>query len=225
MNRTPHELAAIPIPGGWTWQTIELEGQRWRLLLPADGEAFLAEEATAERWPDPFWTEIWPAAQSLAAMVLNHDWLANTSVLELGCGNGFVGLAALARGCRVTFSDYVPLAVELAVANARGNGYVQARGEVLDWRHPTADTQYDTILAADVLYDPDLHEPLLNTLQARLASGGVAWLADPGRGECAEMFVQIAKQNWEIKLFDVQNVPRETLARGEFRLFQLRRMR
>lgn len=222
MNRTQEELAAIPIPGGWNWQTIELGDQRWRLLLPADGEAFLAEEATAERWPDPFWTEIWPAAKSLAALVLEHNWPANTSLLELGCGNGFVGLAALARGCNVTYSDYVPLAVELAVANARGNGYEQVRGEVLDWRNPAHESQYNTILASDVLYDPDLHEPLLDTLRATLSPRGLVWLGDPGRVECVEMFLRRAQDSsWRVNLFDSQRSECESLVRGEFRLIVL----
>lgn len=224
MNRTQQQLAEISIPGGWHWQTIETGDQCWKLLLPADGEAFLAEPVP-DAWPDPYWTEIWPSARTLADLVLARDWPAATNVLELGCGNGFVGLAALARGCRVTCSDYVPLAVELAVANARGNAYERIRGEVLDWRNISEDSLYEVILAADVLYDPDLHEPLLNTLRARLAPGGFVWLGDPGRAEAAELFFCGAKEaGWEIVLFDAAHQPSPTLVRGEFRLLELRRL-
>jgi predicted nicotinamide N-methyase len=221
-TRTQTQLAELPIPGGWTWQTIELAGERWRLLLPADGDAFLSEAVDPHAWPDPYWTQIWPAARSLAELVVTHGFPETANVLELGCGNGFVSLAALARGCHLTFSDYVPLAVELAVANARGNGYERVCGEVLDWRNAVADTKYDVILAADVLYDPELHQPLLNTLRAKIAPGGLAWLGDPGRGECAETFVQRARQaGWNVTLFDSQREQCASLVRGEFRLIVL----
>jgi predicted nicotinamide N-methyase len=221
---TQQQLAKIPIPGGWTWQTIEIESQSWRVLLPADGNAFLADDEVAGRWPDPYWTQIWPAAKSLAKIVLQSDWAANTSVLELGCGSGLVGLAALARGCRVTFSDYVPLAVDLAVANARSNGHPQACGEILDWRNPPTEPKHDILLAADVLYDPELHAPLLGALRARLAHGGVVWLGDPGRLERVEKFLWRAEEaGWRVELRDEHNRPVAALARGEFRLILLRR--
>lgn len=221
MNRTQQQLAELPIPGGWRWQTVTVRDQHWKVLLPADGDAFLTEPAAEDNWPDPYWTQIWPAARTLAELVLGHAWKPGTRVLELGCGNGLVGLAALARGCQVTFSDYVPLAVELAVANARGNGYAAVRGEVLDWRTVAPAPEYEFLLAADVLYDPELHEPLLNTLRARLSAVGMFWLGDPGRGETAQRFLNSAvAAGWRLELYDEHHQPVTALARGEFRLIR-----
>ncbi len=217
-------LQSRPIPGGWTWQTVELGGQSWKLLLPASQDAFLKATAGADEWPDPYWTQIWPAAKSLASQVLVTDWPAHTSVLELGCGSGLVGLALLARGCRVTFSDYVPLAVELALANACGNGYEHARGEVLDWRAPLVSSKFEVIIAADVLYDAELHRPLLQTIEQRLIDDGCVWLGDPGRSETsAEFLLLAAESGWIIAIFDEHGRCCDSLRRGEFRRIELRR--
>jgi len=229
MNRSWDELRAMPIPGGWKWETVELAHgdncrRAWRLLLPADQDAFLKESSPSETWPDPFWTQIWPAAKTLAQQVLAHDWPARTDVLELGCGSGLVGLAAAANGCCVTVSDYVPLAVELAVANIRGNGCTQVTGEVLDWRSPPVAHKHDVILAADVLYDPALHEPLLGVLNARLAAKGFCWLADPGRLNSATTFTRLARaQGWRIALADERGNHWGGLGHGEFLRIELRR--
>jgi len=216
------QLAARAIPGGWTRRTIEVSGQAWQLLLPADQNAFLQADLLAEKWPDPYWTQIWPAAISMASLVLARHWEPRTEVLELGCGTGLVGLAALSRGCRVTFSDYVPLAVELSCANARHNGFEHVQGEVLDWRRPGTEPRYPMIIAADVVYDEELHQPLLATLDARLLPGGFVWLAEPGRSETGKAFLHRATiAGWNFKLCDEQGAPCESLATGQFRRIKL----
>lgn len=221
--RSTAELAALPIPGGWHWQSVTTPPHTWQLLLPADPDAFITAETQGE-WPDPYWAQLWPAARTMAALIMAKDWPAETQVLELGCGNGFVGLAAAARGWQVTFSDYVPLAVELAVANALHNGYQQVAGEVIDWRDPPADHRFEQVIACECLYDPEHHAALLNTLEARLKPGGSVWLCDPGRGETAPAFVNRARANgWRVELFDQNDAPIDKLVRHEFRLIRLTR--
>ncbi len=223
-SRTQEEISRLPIPGGWKWESIALEGHAWRLLLPADPDAFILETPAQKEWPDPYWAQLWPAAKTIATLVLAQDWPAHTKILELGCGNGFVGLAAAARGWQVTFSDYVPFAVELSLANARGNNCLNVTGEVTDWRNPTADNAFERIIACECLYDPELHVPLLQTMHARLRPGGVVWLCDPGRGELASQFAGIARdQGWRVSLFDQRLQPQEKFVWQEFRLIQLQR--
>jgi predicted nicotinamide N-methyase len=217
-------LRQIAIPGGWRAQEVEIDDQRWQLLMPADQHAFLAASPVTDKWPDPYWTQIWPAARTLVRMILAHPWPAHTRVLEVGCGSGFVGLAALAWGCHVTFSDYVPLAVELAVANARANGYPQVAGETLDWNLPGAEPKFPVILACEVIYDVELHQALLNTLAARLDPGGFCWLVEPGRGDTAPQFLQRAlAAGWQITFVDEQGQPATGPAQGQFRRWELRR--
>jgi 2-polyprenyl-3-methyl-5-hydroxy-6-metoxy-1,4-benzoquinol methylase len=135
-----------------------------------------------------------------------------------------VGVAAGARGCQVTVSDYVPLAVELAVANARGNGSKHVQGEILDWRAPKGQAKHDVIVAADVLYDPALHEPLLRVLATRLQPGGFCWLADPGRLESAATFSKLARsQGWRLSFADERGNHWGGVAHGQFLRIELRR--
>src|SRR5262245_4457891 len=64
---------------------------------PAVREAFLTDEYM------PYWADLWPSARMLAKMVLREPWPPGLTALEVGCGLGLPGLAALARGLRVVF--------------------------------------------------------------------------------------------------------------------------
>lgn len=219
--RTQTELHQLPIPGGWKWETTTLHEHTWRLLLPADPDAFILQ-TDEQAWPDPYWAQVWPAAKAMAGLVLSPHWPVRKHVLELGCGNGFVGLAALARGCHVTFSDYVPLAVELAAANAMGNGFEKVSGSVLDWRNLALHRRFDTLVAADVLYDPELHLPLLGAIEQLLQPAGTVWLGDPGRCTLATTFVRQARAaGWQVALFDQEHRACAEFRNGEFRLLEL----
>ena len=125
---------------------------------------------------------------------------ADTRVLELGCGSGLVGIAALACGLDVTFSDYVPLAVDLALENAARNGFPNAKGLVLDWRavDQTTCERFPLILAADVTYDRSNIDPLLNVLDQMLAPGGEAWFGDAGRSPAEEFVRQAQTAKWSV---------------------------
>ena len=105
-----------------------------------------------------------------------HSMLVGKRVLEVGCGLGLAGLAAamFARPSSVVFCDREPLAVHLALSSAAvnelkvvpvsdlgGSGgaddVVRVCGALLDWAKPQETLQgtVDTVLGADVLYDPD----------------------------------------------------------------------
>src|SRR6266545_5198168 len=55
----------------------------------------------------PYWTDLWPASRMLAKAILREPWAptcrqadGGTEALEVGCGLGLPGVAALARGLR-----------------------------------------------------------------------------------------------------------------------------
>src|SRR5438045_5623708 len=54
----------------------------------------------------PYWADLWPAARMLAKAILREAWPPGVHALEIGCGLGLPGVAALSVGMRVTFSDY-----------------------------------------------------------------------------------------------------------------------
>lgn len=153
---------------------------------------------------DPYWAQLWPASRLLAEAILRASWPHPPHALELGCGVGLAGLALLAAGGQVTFSDYEPSAVALALHNAQANGFSGARGMLLDWRAPPP-VRFDFVIAADVLYDRQLHQPLLSTLQAILSPAGVCWLGDPGRTTAEEFLLLAEDQGWRAALYDEQD--------------------
>ena len=113
-----------------------------------------------------------------------------THALEIGAGIALTGLAALARGLSVTFSDYDQQAIDLALFNARQNGLEQhAEGLLLDWRHPI-DRQFPVIFGCDVIYEKQNHRPILGLLQKMLAQDGQCWITDPGRHQ-ADAFLEL----------------------------------
>jgi predicted nicotinamide N-methyase len=127
----------------------------------------------------------------------------------------------------VTFSDYVPLAVDLALENAARNGFPRARGLVLDWRADGGGDgqQFDLVVASDVTYDRTNLVPLLDVLDARLSAGGEAWFGDAGRGPAAEFVERAIGKGWSVSLFDEVDRPVMMGSYGHYRRILLRRSR
>jgi len=222
-----HDLRAIP--GGWTERSWMLEGREFRLTLPADPDAFLDDPAVQAAHDQteymPYWAYLWPSAWHLAKLILRANWPVEQPVLEIGAGIGLAGLAALARGQHVTFSDYEPQAVQLSLHNARQNGLAErAAGEVLDWRTPP-ERQYPIIVGCEVIYEDANHEPILRLLQRMLAPGGIAWFGDGGRWR-AERFSQLLPQfGFAATIFDEQGRRLAQPRAGKFQLFAVERNR
>lgn len=212
-------ITARWIPGGWTEQEVTVQGRPFSLVLPAspDEVLFHLEEhpEAASLGADPYWAQLWPTSLRLADAILQCAWPRGATAIELGCGIGLAGLAALAQGMRVTLSDYNPLAVSLALENARRNAFDQAEGLVLDWRSPPT-RKFDVILASDVIYDRQLHVPLVETIEALAHAQTVVWIADGGRSATEEFFA-IASRRWRIEMFDRAGQPASGIHIGVYR--------
>ncbi len=223
---SPRSVTSNDIPGGWAERELVLRDRRLHLVLPAQPSEFLDrldDDTQGIVELDPFWAELWPTSLRLAELVCERDWPANTKAIELGCGVGVVGIAALIAGLDVAFTDCVELAVETAVENAHRNGLTHASGFRLDWRQPT-NRKASLLLASDVLYDCELHEPLLNTINAMLAEDGECWLADPGRS-AADSFLELnGLEGMEITLRDRTGKVVTESQPGAFRVICLKRL-
>lgn len=216
----------MTIPGGWTDESIDIAGRMFDIKRPADPDAFLEDpETLAEHERSdymPYWPYLWPAAKTMAALVLTSPLPVPQETLEIGCGIGLIGLAALARGDRVTFSDYRREAVDLALENAAGNGFDAAGGMQLDYHEP-ADRQFDWIIGSDVIYERALHAPVIDLMQTMLSPKGCCWLGDAGRHQ-AEQFTHDARTaGLQVRLYNADFNPVDRHAAGEFRLIELRR--
>ena len=143
----------------------------------------------------PYFGLIWPAAESLVAQILAGPRLDGSQVIDLGCGLGPCGFAALSRGAHVTFFDWEPRALEIVAASAHEQGLDQSRFAMVtgDWRTPPVFGPFDLILGADVLYEERNAPAVVTFITRHLRPGAEAWIADPGRRH-AQSFPALAVQ-------------------------------
>jgi predicted nicotinamide N-methyase len=167
------------------------------LLRPADPETLLDEEAFARDEFIPYWAELWPSGVALARAL--PPSLADTRVVELGCGLGVPSLVAAARGADVLTVDWADDAIALLRRNAARNR-IELRAERADWRTLIVDRPFDLALAADVLYERRNVEPLLQLLP-RIAPEVL--LAEPGR-PYFESFLAAARTEWTVDELDAR---------------------
>jgi predicted nicotinamide N-methyase len=121
---------------------------------------------------------LWPGASAVARQVAGAPEIGpRTRVLELGCGLGVPALVAARRGAAVVASDWqrAPLTFvrRSAAANACTVPVVQ-----MDWSAPALRARFDLCVGADVAYDAATEAGLVAALDALVAPGGAAWLAD-----------------------------------------------
>ncbi|MCA9116266.1 MAG: hypothetical protein KDA79_14370 [Planctomycetaceae bacterium] len=214
------------VPGGWNEQEFQLGEHCLRMVLPADPDAFLDDPAVhAEHERDgffPWWAYLWPSSPQLAEYILRQNWKTRPETVELGAGLGLAGMAALACGLPVTFSDYRQLPIDLAMSNARRNGWTSVRGQLIDWRNPPA-AAFELALGNDVLYESENLPLLLNTLETVLCPGGEAWFGEPGRRQ-AEPFPQLAaERGWRVEVRDAAGQLLPGIENGQFQVIRLQR--
>ncbi len=206
---------------------MEWNGQSLKLTIPADPDSLLdlpeVQQENSLNDYMPYWGYLWPAARSMAGLVAAADWKAGTTVLELGCGSGLIGLAALARGMQVTFSDNRQEALDLAGYNARQNQFSNFQGVLLDWLNPQQITAHERVIASDILYEQKFHEPLLELIPRLVTRTGEIWIGDPGRSFMLD-FVRLSQQwGWQVEIFDEQGQPCSFPQLGRFHLLVFRR--
>ncbi len=129
----------------------------------------------------PYWMDLWPAARMLAKWILRQRWPAELHALEVGCGLGLPGVAALTMGLRVTFSDCDATALHFAANNARLNGFSNFDILQLDWRHPPEGLRVPVVLASDLIYELRNVAPLVALIRQVLLPEGVCLLTDQDR--------------------------------------------
>ena len=148
----------------------------------------------------PYWAQLWPAARMLAKVVMREDWGPPAGeVLEVGCGLGLAGIAAMARGHRVFFSDVDETALTFAAKNARLNGFTAFRTLLLDFRAPPADRKYPIVIGSDLMYEERLVMPLVGLLDAVLAPDGVCLITDPDRSPARHFRWKLAEAGYDVQ--------------------------
>jgi predicted nicotinamide N-methyase len=155
---------------------ITRPGESDRLLdHPAIRSAFASDEYL------PYWADLWPAARMLAKALGRMTWPAGLTALEVGCGLGLPGIAALAQGLHVVFSDYDATALRFAADNARANGFEDFELLQMDWRYPPAHLRVSVVLASDLIYEVRNVAPLVALIKRVLTPDGLCLLTDQDR--------------------------------------------
>jgi SAM-dependent methyltransferase len=192
------------------------------LLLehPAILTAFAADEYM------PYWCDLWPASRMLAKAILHYEWPTGLRALEVGCGLGMAGIAALRRGLAVTFSDYDATALRFAAANALRNGHDQFELLPLNWHQPPQRT-FNLILGADLLYETRAIDPVVALLQQMLAPQGVAWITDQDRTPAPLWRDALTQHGFQYNMLPLHAGqpagPGQTARRVKGTLYQIRR--
>jgi len=113
-------------------------------------------------------------------------------VIDLGCGLGLVGLAAAARGARVTFLDWEPRALAIVAASVETAGVADCSYVTADWRDATLGS-FDAVLGADILYESRNVHAVADFLARHLSPAGEAFIAVPGRLNAAALPAEAAR--------------------------------
>jgi SAM-dependent methyltransferase len=138
--------------------------------------------------------KVWECARSLAELVFEKSAVPPPSlfegarVLEIGCGHGLPGLAALCHGraASVHFCDFnedVLRAVTMPNVLRNRGTLAGARFFAGDWRELAAalphPRQYDVVLSSDTVYCPESIAPLVGLIGVvlRQSPSGVAYVA------------------------------------------------
>jgi predicted nicotinamide N-methyase len=129
----------------------------------------------------PYWADLWPAARMLAKVIIREPWTPAVEALEIGCGLGLPGVAALSMGLRVTFSDYDATALRFASRNAQLNGFDDFKILHMDWRQPPAGLGFPVLLASDLVYEHRNVAPLVALIKQVLLPDGICLLTDQDR--------------------------------------------
>jgi len=175
-----------------------------QISIPLDGIDLLIEVPDLQEESGPHlscWWGITTASIALARHLPRLGTLANKRAIELGCGLGVAGIAAALLAANVTFTDFVPEALEFAQRNARLNGLTadSTSFQLLDWEQPTQIGSFDLVLGSEILYEYFFHGALLRLLDGILAPAGRIVLTDRKRLVVSRFLGRLIERGFTVK--------------------------
>lgn len=131
--------------------------------------------------PPPFWAFAWAGGQALARYLLDNPEISRAKRgLDLGCGSGLTGIAAMLAGAQsILGADIDALALSATHLNARENNVslTTTQDDMLP-----ADLMYvDLILIGDLFYERALAEAVIAFIDRAKAQGATVLIGDPKR--------------------------------------------
>lgn len=151
----------------------------------------------------PYWALVWIGARAIAARMLDRPPLSGSRVLDVGCGLGLSGLAAGLSGAEVTFVDHVDEPLAFVAESARRLGLCRFSAERIDFTRERLGEKFDLVLAADVVYDPNDYDALVDFLLAHLAPAGVLLLTESLRADAKHVVRALERAGLGLRTDDV----------------------
>ncbi len=184
------------------WADIQVGPIKLKLLQMADLESYLVHHMEAQHLSlenFPYWAMVWDGALVLADFLVKQPPQSDQTILELGAGLGFAGLAAAARGHQVTITDTIPDALTFARLSAWQNRLANVRVEYLDWHDPQLAGQFSWLVGSDILYEPASFAQLLQIFRRYLRPGGKIYLTQGLRSRGPQAFIELAKPLYNVR--------------------------
>lgn len=143
----------------------------------------------------PYWTYLWESSIGLAKHLSdNRATLSDKRILEIGCGYGLAGIVAAKFGANVTFTDFEHDALQFARYNSQQNDVSTGAYVQMDWSAPCFQNRFDVVLGADVIYEEQNWDPIIELLHNLLELKGVAIFSEPNRKN-ADGFFKLIREN------------------------------
>jgi SAM-dependent methyltransferase len=146
-----------------------------RAEIASRDRAFMAAEASK---PFGWETYHWVKWATIAEAVKRLGVPAGASVLDLGCGPGWISLFLAESGYRVTAVDLVPANVELTRARAERWG-LEVDARVADMEQLKLGTSFDLVVVYDALHHSARQAEVVRGVAAHLRPGGWVLFGEP----------------------------------------------
>lgn len=184
----------------WHWEDTLIAGKTRSLAAASDPDGMLLDacrrqDEGEEGVIDPFWATTWRAASGLDRYLDRVD-IFGKRVLEVGCGTGHAGIAAILRGAEVTLTDGVEDPLHLVRLSLSRHGLKATVGVLRLGEDQLEQEAFPYILGSDVTYLRELWPGLLATAETHLMPKGQLLLSDPQRVIGNEFRDWIADKPW-----------------------------
>ncbi|CUT01673.1 class I SAM-dependent methyltransferase [Candidatus Chrysopegis kryptomonas] len=192
---------------------FEIANKKILIETPFDPKDYLKSvddvvEKYSTDYKIPFWIDVWPSAIALAEFILESDEFSGKKVLELGCGLGLTTVALGLKNAIVTATDYEMMALQYARRNYIKNvgNEESAKFVYLDWRHPVLSEKFDFVIGADIIYERELFQDIVNVLRIAMTPNSICYLADPNRIFTIEFFEILKMESFDFEIASKREV-------------------
>jgi SAM-dependent methyltransferase len=186
--------------------SFNLSNGTLRFISPANPDEVLDTISNEQFEKDrflPYWAELWPSSKVLFQFIEKQHFPPECLVCELGCGLGIISTLLAGKGCTVISVDIASDGCYYAHANIKRNGF-SPRVFCGDWRNMALKTEFDIVVASDVLYESRWKMPVLSCIRSLLKEKGKAWIADPCRRHWEEFKVAANSSGFESRICESQ---------------------